>query len=172
MRRAALPTLTAAEGAAWGGFLRAHATIVRRLDHELRTACDLDLNEYEILLQLAWAGGAQRMRELAQAALLTGSGVTRVVARLEAADCVRRRPDPDDRRGVVAVLERSGYLRLEAAQRVHLAGIRKCFVSPVGARSLAPLADAFARIVEHTPLAAASDAAPAGTTASRHPNSR
>ncbi|HEX6116660.1 MAG TPA: MarR family transcriptional regulator, partial [Solirubrobacterales bacterium] len=72
------------ELAAWRGFLRAHREVVAHLDEELQRAHDLPLSSYEVLLYLAEAeDGRLRMGELAERLLLSRSGLTRLVDRLE-----------------------------------------------------------------------------------------
>src|SRR3954452_18922028 len=76
--------LSAEELAAWGGLLRTHARLVRELDGELQSVHALPLSSYEVLLRLAGAPeGKMRMSELADAVLLSRSGVTRLVDRLQ-----------------------------------------------------------------------------------------
>src|SRR5689334_7553304 len=54
------------EMAAWAGFLRTHATLVRELDDELTREHDLPLSSYDVPVQLSSApGGEMRMSQLA-----------------------------------------------------------------------------------------------------------
>jgi DNA-binding MarR family transcriptional regulator len=141
-------TLTPIEGAAWSGFLRAHALITRRLDADLRASAGLTLSEFEILLHLAAAGGELRMAQIAHDVVLTGGGVTRIVARLEALGLITRRSCPQDRRGIFAVLTRSGWARQRAAQKVHVDGVRRLFLREVSEAELAALGRRFGRMIE------------------------
>ena len=89
--------LTTDELAAWRGFLQTHARLTRRLDEELRAAHDLPLTSYDVLVQLEGAPGREmRMSELADAVLLSRSGLTRLVDRLERQGLIERRECPDD----------------------------------------------------------------------------
>src|SRR5437868_6513415 len=74
--------------AAWRALLRAHATLMRQLDTDLQQETGLRLADFDVLAQLAEAGGALRMTELAGRALLSRSGMTRRVARLVSEDLV------------------------------------------------------------------------------------
>jgi hypothetical protein len=75
--------LTPEQLAAWSGFLRSHAQIVRALDAELEREHGLPLSSYDVLIQLALAVDRRlRMFELADAIVLSRSGLTRLVARL------------------------------------------------------------------------------------------
>ncbi len=69
---------------AWRGLLRTHACLVKRLDAELERAHGLPMSSYEVLHHLAQASrGRMRMRDLAEHAQLSRSGLTRLVDRLE-----------------------------------------------------------------------------------------
>ena len=116
--------------AAWRAFLRAHATVVERLDHELRAEQGLPLSWYEVLLHLAGAPEDRlRLSELASVVLLSRSGITRLVDRLAAAGLVERQVCPTDRRGAFAVLTGLGRARLREAAPVHLRGIQEHFAA-------------------------------------------
>ncbi|WP_369804953.1 MarR family winged helix-turn-helix transcriptional regulator [Pseudonocardia sp. MH-G8] len=116
--------------AAWRAFLRAHAAITRALEAELVTEQDLSLASYDVLVQLAEAPGRRlRMTELADAVLLSRSGVTRLVDRLEKAGLVSRCRVEGDGRGVAARLTESGVNRLRIASRTHLRGVTQHFVT-------------------------------------------
>ena len=86
---------------AWDSFLRAHATLMRSLELDLAQATGLALADFDVLAQLARAGGELRMTDLATRALVSRSGMTRRVARLVAEGLVRRANADTDGRGVV-----------------------------------------------------------------------
>jgi len=69
-----------------------------------------------------------RMGELAESVLLTLSGVTRLVGRLEREGLVRREPCPEDRRGAYAILTEAGIDRLGEAHPTHLSGVHRLFL--------------------------------------------
>src|SRR6266516_5635677 len=75
---------------AWSSLLQAHATLMRRLETDLAQETGLALADFDVLAQLANAGGQLRMTELANRALISRSGMTRRVARLFAEGLVRR----------------------------------------------------------------------------------
>src|SRR5881409_1146142 len=75
---------------AWALFLRAHATLMRRLDTDLERETGLALADFDVLAQLAAAHGELRMTELADRALISRSGMSRRVARLVEEGFVRR----------------------------------------------------------------------------------
>src|SRR5207249_9625711 len=98
--------------AAWRALLRAHATLVRRLESDLERETGLALADFDVLAQLATAGGELRMTELAARALISRSGMTRRVARLVSEGLVRRADADADGRGVVVALTDAGVARL------------------------------------------------------------
>jgi len=125
---------------AWRSFLRAHATITRVLEAELVAEQDLSLAAYDVLVQLAEAPDRRlRMTELADAVLLSRSGVTRLVDRMERAGLVERSRVAGDGRGVAAELTAEGLQRLRVASRTHLAGVLQHFVARLDADDLCAL---------------------------------
>src|ERR1700682_4507152 len=67
---------------AWGALLEAHATLMRQLQSDLVNKTGLDLNDFDVISQLAQAGGRLRMTDLAARAFSSRSGLTRRVDRL------------------------------------------------------------------------------------------
>ena len=117
---------------AWARFLHAQATILRRLEAELQGAHELGLGEFEALLQLSLADfGRLRMSELADRLVLSRSGVTRLVDRLESAGDVARVTCASDARGSFAELTDAGRVRLREALPTHVRGVREHFVDRV-----------------------------------------
>ncbi len=116
--------------AAWVAFLQAHSVVVERLSRELEEARGLPLTWYEVLLRLRMApGGRLRMLDLARTLLLSKSGVTRLVDRMEGAGLVSRQPSPEDRRVIWTALTASGRAAFDAAAPVHLRGVERHFMS-------------------------------------------
>jgi DNA-binding MarR family transcriptional regulator len=136
----------------WRSFLIAHARITRRLDEELQAAHGLSLAEYDALLQLAHAPGRRvRMNVLAERVILSRSGITRLVDRLEAAGAVERVACSTDARGQEAVLTPIGLERLRSAATTHLDGVRRYFLGRLDATDLAGLEASLGRVSD--PLA-------------------
>jgi DNA-binding MarR family transcriptional regulator len=117
-------------GDAWGGFLRAHASLVRVLDSELEREAGLALSDFDVLIQLAMAEGSRlRMSDLARRTLISRSGMTRRVGQLEERGLVARQPDSLDRRSVTVSLTEAGAGQLRSAFPVHVRGIQTHFLS-------------------------------------------
>ena len=126
--------------AAWRAFLRAHARIIRRLEHDLQAEQEMALTDYDVLVQLANAEERRlRMSELADALLLSRSGATRLVDRLVADGMVERVTCETDRRGQWASLTDAGYERLRRATPTHLRGVAAHFLDRLSADELGAL---------------------------------
>jgi len=140
-------TLTAGELRAWRGLLRAHACLARRLDAELDQAHGLPMTSYEVLHHLDEAlGGRMRMRDLAEHAQLSRSGLTRLVDRLEREELLERCSCEHDARGSYACLTERGRERLEDARVTQLAVVREHFFSRFSELELSLLAGMCERI--------------------------
>jgi DNA-binding MarR family transcriptional regulator len=132
---------------AWGGFLTTHARLTRQLDDELRAAHDMPLGTLDVLIQLARAPGERlRMRDLADAIVLSRSGLTRLVDRLAADGLVKREKCGDDGRGAWAVLLPAGRDALERALPTHLDGVRRVFLGSLQPEDQARLGDVWERL--------------------------
>jgi DNA-binding MarR family transcriptional regulator len=135
----------------WRSFLRAHAQAIRELERELLAVAGMPLGWYDVLLQLAEAPERRlRMAELADRVLLSRSGLTRLIDRLQAEGLVRREPSPEDARGTFTVLTTDGMARLRAAAPVHLAGIRKHWLAHFSDEELRELATLLQRAADRT----------------------
>ena len=132
---------------AWRGLLRAHALLVKRLDAELEATHGLPLTSYEVLLHLAKSdGGKMRMCDVAESVLLSRSGLTRLVDRLERDGYVERVSCDADARGAYARLTPAGQAKLADASGTHLEGIRQHFLAHFSDAELGLLAEAWERV--------------------------
>lgn len=144
--------LNADELGAWRGFLRVHSRVTRELDAELLAAHGLPLTSYEVLLFLDNSEeGRLRMAQLADSVLLSRSGLTRLVDRLEEGGLVRRETCPSDLRGFNAVLTDAGRAALVEARETHLAGVRRLFLERFSVEEQRVMGEYFDRILEYAP---------------------
>jgi DNA-binding MarR family transcriptional regulator len=126
---------------AWRGLLRVHAGMTKALDAELVREHGLPLSSYEVLLFLADApDGRLRMSELAEGVLLSRSGLTRLVDRMEREGLLRRERCEDDARGYHALITDKGRELFGRARRTHLDGVRERFLSRLSPEELRTLA--------------------------------
>jgi DNA-binding MarR family transcriptional regulator len=133
---------------AWRGMLRAHAALTKALDAQLEAEHGLPLVSYEVLLVLAGAPARKmRMSELAETVVLSRSGLTRLVDRLERDGLIRRQSCRDDARGAFAALTDVGGARLDAARATHLAGVRALFLDHLSPTEQGLLGDVWERVL-------------------------
>jgi DNA-binding MarR family transcriptional regulator len=139
--------LTAEELGAWRGLLRVHAAMTKALDAELEREHGLALSSYEVLLFLADApGGRLRMSDLADGVLLSRSGLTRLVDRLERDGLLYRERCEDDARGYHAAITEAGRALFQRARKTHLDGVRERFLSNLSADELRTLAELWEKV--------------------------
>lgn len=113
---------------AWRGMINIQSRVLAQIERDLAEAACIPLAWYDVLLPLSRAKDQQlRLHELADHAVLSRSGLTRLVDRLESEGLLRRESCPDDRRGYHAVLTATGEEALRRAWPVYKAGIEKYF---------------------------------------------
>ena len=132
---------------AWRSMLRAHATLIRRLDTDLERETGLALADFDVLAQLAEAHGELRMTDLADRALISRSGMSRRVGRLVDEGLVRRDREGADARGVVVALTEAGVSRLAETAPVHARGISELFVAQLDDQEIAVLERALGKVI-------------------------
>src|SRR4051794_26204558 len=144
--------------AVWRGFLRTHSHLIKRLEQDLQAQHKIPLGSYDVLVQLAEAPGHRlRMSELAEAVLLSRSGLSRLVDRLQKDGLVLREPDPCDARGLFTVLTDKGRDTLRDAAQVHLSGIARLVVHRLTEPELRQLAELMIKLDPNPPAAESGD---------------
>jgi DNA-binding MarR family transcriptional regulator len=109
------------EREAWDGFLGTYAFIYRVVEEDLQSHSHITHVEFEILLRLSFAENQKiRIQDLAAQSLLTRSGTSRAITRLEKAGLVTREEASEDRRGAYAVLTKEGAKRFQKAKQPHI----------------------------------------------------
>ena len=131
---------------AWRALLKARATLLRQLSVDLERKTGLTLGDFDVLGQLAEAGGTLRMTELADRTLSSRSGMTRRVDRMVDEGLVRRDSADGDARGVVVALTEDGLSRLTETLPVHMRGVSELFVEKLDDQELAALESALDKV--------------------------
>lgn len=133
--------------AAWRAFLNAHAAVIDQIEHELAEARQLPLSSYDVLLALLEAPDHRlRMHEIADAVVLSRSGLTRRIDRLEAQGLLVRERSGSDRRGAFAVLTSRGVAALHHAWPVYSKGIYQHFASLLSDAEVRTLTEVLERV--------------------------
>jgi DNA-binding MarR family transcriptional regulator len=144
-----IPSFSDVELDAWRGFLRTYTRLVRDLDEELSARHGLPISSYDVLVQLDEApDGMLRMSHLADAVLLSRSGLTRLVTRLANQGLIEREECKNDARGAFAVITDKGRERLNEARATHRAGVRERFLDRLTEREQRQLAKAWNRLLD------------------------
>jgi DNA-binding MarR family transcriptional regulator len=132
---------------AWRGMLRVHAAMTKALDADLVREHGLSLSSYEVLLFLSQSPEGQlRMSELADGVLLSRSGLTRLVDRMERDGLLRREPCEEDARGFYAAITDDGRELFRRARSTHLDGVRDRFLTHFAPDELRTLAGLWERV--------------------------
>jgi DNA-binding MarR family transcriptional regulator len=132
---------------AWEALLKAHATLMRRLQTDLVNQTGLDLNDFDVISQLAQAGGRLRMTDLAARAFSSRSGLTRRVDRLVEEGLVGRTTADGDARGVVVTLTEAGVARVTETVPIHLHMVAELFMAKLDNQELAVLESALKKVI-------------------------
>src|SRR5579859_442035 len=136
------------ELAAWHGMLTLYSRVMRDLDRDLLASHQISVREFDVLITLANAPDYRlRMSELAERVMLSPSGLSRLVDRLERARLMERQTDPGDARGFRAVLTDMGAQRLDQARATHNAVIRIGFTDRLGVEELQELAAIWRKVL-------------------------
>ena len=131
---------------AWLALVRTHARLWDQLEAQVRRDHGLTIARYDVLAQLEMAGGQLRLSELASAIVLSPSGLSKLLDRMEESQLIRREPDPNDARASLATLTPGGRALVRKARRSHHALLEQTFGAALDDRDIADLARVMARI--------------------------
>jgi DNA-binding MarR family transcriptional regulator len=147
--------LSETEEAFWRALMRIVLSLPRRLDIDLVRTVGLTANEYTTLMCLSEAPNRElRMADLASAAALSASRMTRLVDDLQSRGLVTKRAASEDGRGNVTTLSPAGLAKLKVAWPVHLASVRDRVFDHIDPASIGDAAQALADVaatLEHKP---------------------
>ena len=139
--------LSATEEEFWRALMRIVLSLPRQLDRDLMRAAGLTANEYTTMMCLSEAAGRElRMADLANAAALSASRMTRLVDDLQSRGLVTKRASADDGRGNVAKLTPAGLAKLKAAWPAHLISVRSRVFDHVDQATVKKAAQALSEI--------------------------
>lgn len=116
MAQAEMVVLTESEKLAFQAFLAAYGMVTRKASKDLAAKTNLTLDQYDVLVTLEYQPDFRlRLSDLAERVLLSRSGLTRLIDRLEGKGWVRRETCSEDKRGFYAVLTEDGQKAREEA---------------------------------------------------------
>ncbi len=131
---------------AWLALVRTHSRFWEQVEAQMRRDSGLTMVRYDVLAHLDLAGGRLGLTELAAAILLSQSGLSKLLDRMEAVGLVHRDPDPRDARAVFAAITPAGRALVTQARRGHHEFLRTTFAAALDDADLADLARIMARI--------------------------
>lgn len=135
---------------AWVGMLFAYARLIRQVNEALAAEACVPMDVYDVLIALEDAPGRRlTMKELAEHTVLSPSGVTRLVDRMEHCGYVQRIPHENDRRSMYAQLTDEGYARRVEAWPVLRKAIERHFACHLSHAEAVTMAEIWTRIVDY-----------------------
>lgn len=141
--------LTTNQLEAWRAFYVSYWKVSAVIEESLAAAKLPSLSWYDVLYQLYCAPGRRRrMSELAHGALMSRSGLTRLVDRLEREKLIERQACPSDKRGFHAHLTAKGLALLREMWAVYRAGIAAEFARHLTEPEAAAMALALGKVVQ------------------------
>jgi DNA-binding MarR family transcriptional regulator len=119
--------------------LRTHARLADQLDLDVRRISGLSVARYDVLMHLDMAGGRLGLSDLAQGMVLSPSGLSKLLDRMQEAGLVERQPHPDDARSTYAVITRHGRVVVKKTRRRHHMFLQHIFGDVLDDRDLTDL---------------------------------
>ncbi len=137
--------------AAWIALIRTHARLWDQVEAQMRHDSGLTMPRYDVLMQLDMAGGRLGLSALASTIVLSPSGLSKLLDRMEASDLIRREPDPRDARSTFARITPRGRSLVRRARRSHHAWLQRVFGDALDDRDVAELSRIMGQIDARTP---------------------
>ena len=131
---------------AWLTLLRTQARLWDQLEAQMRRDHGLTIARYDVLAQLDSAGGRLRLSELASSVVLSPSGLSKLLDRMETSELIRREPDPRDARATFAAMTPRGRALVRKARRSHHELLQQRFGDALDDRDVADLTRIVGRI--------------------------
>jgi DNA-binding MarR family transcriptional regulator len=124
---------------AWLALVRTHTRLWDRVEAQMRSDHGLTMARYDVLAHLDMAGGRLGLSELAASLMLSPSGLSKLLDRMETSGLVRRDPDPHDARAAFAAITPHGRSLARNARQGHHAFLQRTFGDALDAHDLADL---------------------------------
>jgi DNA-binding MarR family transcriptional regulator len=132
---------------AYAALIASSTLLQRAVERNLREQADLTQVQFEILMNLSIAGATGiRMAQLADALIVSRSGLSYQVAQLESRGWITRQRSTDDERGVIAHITPRGERIRQRVFAGHTDVVRRAFLDAVEPDELATLTAALERV--------------------------
>src|SRR4051794_10923246 len=126
--------------------LRTHARLKDQLEVDVRRHSGLTVARYDVLMHLDMAGGRLRLGDLAEAVVLSPSGLSKLLDRMQDSGLVDRQPDPDDARSTFAAITAPGRATVRKTRPRHHAFLQHVFGDALDDQDLGDLTRIMARL--------------------------
>jgi DNA-binding MarR family transcriptional regulator len=136
---------------AWMALVRTHARLWDEVEAQMRRTSGLTMSRYDVLMQLDIAGGRLGLTELASTIVLSPSGLSKLLDRMEVAELLRREPDARDARSTFATITPRGRALVRKARQSHHAWLQESFGDALDDRDVADLSRIMGRIAARFP---------------------
>jgi DNA-binding MarR family transcriptional regulator len=134
--------------AAFRSFMSAHALLVGAIERAFAEAELPPLSWHDVLATLERSPeGMMRIHALADEVVLSRSGATRLIDRIEADGLMRRERCGRDRRGAYAVITEDGRAVLERMRPVYRVAVEEHFLPHLGDEA-GPVREALDRVID------------------------
>jgi DNA-binding MarR family transcriptional regulator len=134
---------------AWLNLIQANRIVSDVLEEHVEAAAGLSLAEHEVLIRIGFSpDGRLRMADLASLLLVSKSGVTRLVDRVEQAGLVKREFSPNDRRVTFASITDAGRAALDRANPAFARALDQAFSQHMNDSDVACLRAALRKVLE------------------------
>jgi DNA-binding MarR family transcriptional regulator len=131
---------------AWLALVRTQARLWDLVETQMRQDSGLTMPRYDVLMQLDIAGGKLGLSELASTIVLSPSGLSKLLDRMEASGLLRREPDPRDARSTFAQITPRGRALVRKARARHHAWLQQAFGDVLDDRDLDDLSRVMSRL--------------------------
>lgn len=131
---------------AWLLLVRTHTRLWDMAEAQMRKDHGITMARYDVLAQLVNAGGRLGLSDLASAIMLSPSGLSKLLDRMELSGLVHREPDPRDARSAFAAITPHGRSIATRARQGHHDLLQRAFADALDGRDLADLTRVMSRI--------------------------
>jgi DNA-binding MarR family transcriptional regulator len=136
---------------AWLALVRTYARLWDQVETQMRHDSGLTMPRYDVLMQLDMAGGRLGLSELASTTVLSPSGLSKLLDRMQTSGLLHREPDPRDARSTFAKITPRGRSLVRKVRQSHHAWLQQVFGDALDDRDVAELTRIMERINSHTP---------------------
>jgi len=131
---------------AWLALVRTHTQLWDQVEAQMRRDYGLTMARYDVLAHLDLAGGRLGLSELAASIMLSPSGLSKLLDRMESSGLVRRDPDPRDARAAFAAITPHGRSLVRKAREGHHDFMQRTFGDALDDHDLADLTRIMSRL--------------------------